>query len=84
VPSRSPLYHRGVRADVIFWWNEEAGRHAEAPASVRASRAITVDGRRHESPTAEDYENAFRMIGLLDAGVRLAERPDLVAAAQAH
>lgn len=47
------------------------------------SRAIQVHGRERRYPTLQDYEQHLRATAVLDAGVALADRPDLVVEVQA-
>lgn len=67
-----------------FEWTGEVSEYAAALATVTPSRRLAVDGVDFVVPTRADYERALREAGVLGDGEGWPQRPDLVAAVQAH
>ena len=75
---------RRMPRPAAFRWNEEVSGYAAVLDGVTPSQRLTVEGTRFDVPTRADYEAALRQAGVLGAGEGWVERPELVAAVQAH
>lgn len=68
----------------VYEWRGETKDHAAALTGLFATGEHVVLGQSFAIPTREDYGSAYRASGALGEEEELADRPELVAAAQAH